>query len=297
MGMLVNFSPELENWISHNIDRGCSPADIVATMIQQKFDPKIALAIVQAFMNTRLNGTPIPKDGLMLELDEAQYHYETPRIATGSVIHTADRSIAVRVRIAQPLVVVLESVLSADECAQVIELARDRLQVSTVVDPASGNNMPTDYRDSEGMFFRLEENPLIARLDRRISQLMNMPVENGEGLQVLNYGPGSKSEPHFDYLIPNNDFNKESLLRSGQRISTLVVYLNDVAEGGETYFPEAGLSVTPKQGNAIYFEYANSFRQVDPKSLHASSPIVKGEKWAMTKWMRERKFTSMHTPA
>jgi len=84
-------------------------------------------------------------------------------------------------------------------------------------------------------------------------------------------------------------------VRSGQRVSTLVVYLNDVEEGGETYFPEIGLSVVPKRGNAIYFEYANSLRQVDPKSLHASSTIVKGEKWAMTKWMRERKFISANS--
>ncbi len=290
MGMQVNFTPGLKDWILHNLDRGCGAADIVAAMIQQKFDPKIAAALVQAFIDARLNGTPMPNDGLTLELEETQYQYETPRIAPGSIIHTSDRSIPVRVRIAQPVVVVLENVLNSDECAQVMDLARDRLQASTVVDPASGNNMPKDYRDSEGMFFQLEENPLIARLDRRIAQLMNMPVENGEGLQVLRYGAGGKSEPHFDYLIPSNDFNRESLLRSGQRVSTLVVYLNDVEAGGETYFPEIGLSVVPKRGNAIYFEYANNLRQVDPKSLHASSAVVTGEKWAMTKWMRERKF-------
>jgi len=295
VGTLVNFAPELGHWISHNLDRGCRPADIIANMVQQKFDVDLAAVLVQAFVDARLNGMPAPIDSLTLELENTQYQYETPRIAAGPIIHTADRSIRVRVRIARPVAVVLENVLSNDECEQIIDLARVRLQISTVVDPASGTNMPVDYRDSEGMFFRLEENPLIARLDHRISQLMNMPVENGEGLQVLRYTQGCKNEPHFDYLIPGNDFNKQSLLRSGQRVSTLVMYLNDVEEGGETYFPEIGLSVLPKRGNAIYFEYANSLRQVDPKSLHASSAIVKGEKWAMTKWMRERKFISVNT--
>ena len=119
---------------------------------------------------------------------------------------------------------------------------------------------------------------------------MNCPLENGEGLQVLRYGKNAKNTPHFDFLAPTNQTNRDSLARSGQRISTLVVYLNDVAMGGETVFPELGLSVAPRKGNAAYFEYANSLRQVDHKSVHAGAPVYEGEKWAVTKWMRERRF-------
>jgi prolyl 4-hydroxylase len=73
-------------------------------------------------------------------------------------------------------------------------------------------------------------------------------------------------------------------------MSTLIVYLNDVVEGGATAFPEIGLSVTPRRGHAVYFEYANSRQQLDGKSLHAGAPVIRGEKWAMTKWMRTRRF-------
>ena len=52
---------------------------------------------------------------------------------------------------------VLAGVLSEDECQQLIELARPRLARSTVVDPRTGVNATADYRNSEGMFFRLEE--------------------------------------------------------------------------------------------------------------------------------------------
>jgi len=169
-------------------------------------------------------------------------------------------------------------------------LARGRLCPSTVVDPHSGQDKVAQHRDSEGMFFELCENPFIARLDRRISALMNCPLEHGEGLQVLRYGPQARNTPHFDFLVPSHDANRASLARSGQRISTLVVYLNDVGAGGETVFPEVGLAVTPKRGNAVYFEYANSRRQVDPLSVHAGAPVVQGEKWALTKWMREKPF-------
>jgi len=140
------------------------------------------------------------------------------------------------------------------------------------------------------MFFALRETPLIAVLDARFSQIMNSPIEHGEGLQVLRYGPGSHSTPHFDFLVPRNAANEQSLRRSGQRISSLVAYLNDVPSGGETSFPHAGLSVCPQRGNAVYFEYCNGRGQVDAASLHAGEPVIQGEKWAVTKWMRERKF-------
>jgi prolyl 4-hydroxylase len=107
---------------------------------------------------------------------------------------------------------------------------------------------------------------------------------------VLRYGPSTRTTPHFDFLIPSNAANRASLARSGQRVSSLVIYLNHVASGGETVFPEIGLSVVPQPGNAVYFEYTNSQQQVDYKSLHAGAPVLEGEKWAVTKWMRTQRF-------
>ncbi len=80
------------------------------------------------------------------------------------------------------------------------------------------------------------------------------------------------------------------LAKGGQRVSTMVIYLNDVEEAGETTFPDVGLSVTPKKGAAVYFEYCNSQNQVDPLTLHAGAPVAAGEKWIATKWMRQRRY-------
>ena len=283
----IRLSSELKGWLTHNLDRGCAPSELVASMVGQNFDPHVAQAVVGAFVEARAQGRAITADSLAIELE---YLYETPRLASGNALAAGDREIQVLARFEQPVVAVLGGVLSNDECQQLIELARPRLARSTVVDPVSGVNAVADYRNSEGMFFSLEETSLISRLDRRLSVLMNAPLENGEGLQVLRYGPGGHTAPHFDFLLPTNRTNEESLARSGQRISTLIVYLNDVDEGGATVFPSLGLSVTPRRGNAVYFEYANSRQQLDGKSLHAGAPVVRGEKWAMTKWVRSRRF-------
>jgi len=294
MSISVRLSPELRGWISNNLQRGCAPADLVATMIGQQFEPPIAQGLVDAFVRARVSGVELSDEAVTLDVAPPtylqEYLYETPRLPRGNAIVTTDRTIPVAMRTGQPVIAILQDVLSAEECTELIALARPRLQPSTVVDPQTGEHTIADYRNSEGMFFGLAETPFIARLDARISELMNCPMQNGEGLQVLHYAPGGHSTPHFDFLIPSNAANSASIQRSGQRVSSLVVYLNDVEGGGETVFPEAGISVTPRRGNAVYFEYANSLQQVDHKSVHAGAPVLAGEKWALTKWMRSRRF-------
>jgi prolyl 4-hydroxylase len=136
----------------------------------------------------------------------------------------------------------------------------------------------------------LNETPFIASLDKRIAELMQVPVVNGEGLQILNYQIGGEYKPHFDYFPPELPGSAVHIARGGQRIATLIVYLNTVEEGGETILPEIGLKVAPVQGNALYFAYTNSLNQVDPLTYHGGNPVIRGEKWIATKWVRQHEY-------
>ena len=164
MGMSVNFSPELSAWILHNLDRGCTVEDLVSSMVAQKFEPSIALGLVDAFWRARSEGIDPPTESVVIDSSAAEYRYEIPRLAPGSVIRTADRDIAVLLRLEQPIIALLDGVLSAEECGLLIELARNRLRPSTVVDLLTGEDKIAAHRDSEGMFFELEETPFIAKL-------------------------------------------------------------------------------------------------------------------------------------
>jgi prolyl 4-hydroxylase len=220
------------------------------------------------------------------------YRYEVPRLAPGSSIDAGDRTLRVLARAEFPRLAVLDGVLDAAECEVLIAMARSRLKPSTVTDATTGRDVIASQRSSLGMFFRPFENPLVAGIDRRIARIMNLPAEHGEGLQVLHYPQGAGSEPHFDFLVPSHAANRASIARSGQRVSTLVAYLNDVPQGGETVFPTLGWAVSPVRGNAVHFEYCNSLGEVDSASLHASLAVRSGEKWVATKWMRARPFVS-----
>jgi prolyl 4-hydroxylase len=143
-------------------------------------------------------------------------------------------------------------------------------------------------RTSNGMFFSRGESELLRRIEERIGRLVNWPVENGEGIQVLNYKPGAEYRPHYDYFDPAEPGTPTILRRGGQRVATLVMYLNNPEKGGGTTFPDAGIEVSPQKGNAVFFSYPRP--QPDSLTLHGGAAVVEGEKWIATKWLRERRF-------
>ncbi|WP_059412092.1 2OG-Fe(II) oxygenase [Cupriavidus basilensis] len=285
----IHFPPALRDWITQGLQRGGAPDHMAQALASQGYDPLVARELVAAFARARREGTPAPRDSITVSR-AVPAAAGGPRLAQGTLLRAADRDVRVLSRMDQPIVAVLEGVLSHDECDALVAMAQPRLAPSTTVDPSTGFTVVSEGRTSHGMFFRLQENALVARLDQRISALMRLPVENGEGLQVLRYGVGAQSSPHYDFLMPTNAANQASLARSGQRVSTLVVYLNDVEAGGETAFPEIGYAVSPRKGNAVYFEYCDAAGQLDGRTLHTGAPVRAGEKWVVTKWMRQRRF-------
>ncbi|RRT59514.1 hypothetical protein BHE74_00017817, partial [Ensete ventricosum] len=83
----------------------------------------------------------------------------------------------------------------------------------------------------------------------------------------LKYETNQFYRPHHDYF--SDTFN---LKRGGQRVATMLMYLSDDVEGGETYFP----MVSGLDG------------ETDPNSLHGGCAVLGGEKWSATKWMRQK---------
>ena len=138
------------------------------------------------------------------------------------------------------------------------------------------------------MFFGRGETPLCRRIEARIAALVNWPVANGEGLQVLHYVPGAEYKPHHDYFDPAQPGMASVLKRGGQRVGTVVMYLNTPQQGGGTSFPEVALEVAPIKGNAVFFSYDRP--HPISRTLHAGAPVIAGEKWVATKWLREGEF-------
>jgi len=204
------------------------------------------------------------------------------------LLNAGDRQVTVSLVMESPALLVLEGFLSHQECQALIDAAKPRLSRSLTVDTHTGGQERNRARTSEGMFFEREETELVSRIEARIAHLFNWPLLNGENLQVLRYRPGAEYQPHYDYFDPAAPGTDSILARGGQRVATLVIYLNEPEAGGATEFPDIALAVLPKRGNAVFFNYA----QPHPVSLtlHGGAPVRLGEKWIATKWLREREF-------
>ncbi len=220
----------------------------------------------------------------------AEMRMPGPALETSPLyLDAGDRRVHVLHTMKHPRVVVFGDLLSDDECTSLVATATRRLTRSLTVETKTGGETLNIDRTSDGMFFERGENELIARIEHRIATLLRWPVEFGEGLQVLRYGPGAEYKPHYDYFDPAEAGTPSILQRGGQRVATLVMYLQEPEQGGATTFPDVGLEVAPKRGTGVFFSYDRP----DPgtQTLHGGAPVLVGQKWVATKWLREREFT------
>ncbi|MDD0810683.1 2OG-Fe(II) oxygenase [Curvibacter sp. RS43] len=279
-------TPALTRWILEQSEAGHDPASVLQAMQAAGWTEAVAL---QALEQT-----------LKQQLDVAQARAATPRLPPsqplpapllqGSPLYVdaGDRQVAVLMHLQNPSVVLFGDFLSAEECEGLIAAAEPRLARSLTVMTQTGGEEVSVDRTSDGMFFSRGESALIQRIEERIARLLNWPLLHGEGLQVLHYRPGAEYKPHYDYFDPHEPGTPTILKRGGQRVATLVMYLNEPAQGGGTTFPDLQLEVTPKRGNAVFFSYAQA--HPSSRTLHGGAPVLAGEKWVATKWLREGEF-------
>ncbi|MEC5384493.1 2OG-Fe(II) oxygenase [Uliginosibacterium sp. H3] len=293
---MPQFDSGWQSWLNDNIKRGCSPESMISAMVGAGIDAATAtFKVAQALAPDVPLPVQPPAPAFIPAFSAAgravnPYQYDAMPIAAGNRIDVGDRFVNVVLRSERPQIVVFNNVLSHEECDELIERSRDKLKRSTTVNPITGEHDVIANRTSEGTFFDRCEDEFITRIDNRVATLMNWPLTHGEGLQILHYGVGGEYRPHFDYFPPHEVGSTTHVAVGGQRVSTMIMYLSDVEAGGETIFPDAGISVTPQKGSAVYFRYCNANGQIDPMTLHGGAPVQAGEKWIMTKWMRQRPY-------
>ncbi|XP_078178950.1 2-oxoglutarate (2OG) and Fe(II)-dependent oxygenase superfamily protein [Carex rostrata] len=211
----------------------------------------------------------------------------------------------------KPRAFVYEGFLTDEECDHLISLAKTELTRSSVADNLSGKSVLSEVRTSSGMFIDKAKDEIVSGIEDKIAAWTFIPKENGEDIQVLHYEYGQKYEPHYDYFT-----DTVNTLRGGHRIATVLMYLSDVEKGGETVFPLAeelkhhrgahakddtlsecaqrGIAVKPRKGDALLFFNLLPDATTDPKSLHAGCPVIEGEKWSATKWIRVASFDKVY---
>ena len=276
-------TPELRRWIVEQAQAAQPPEAIVQAMVASGWNEDTAVAALEETLRQHL-GEPAREAELPAPVAVPEPLPDGMRAS----VWAHDREVSVLVALAEPRIVVFGNLISAEECDELIALARVRLARSETVQTNTGASEVNPSRTSQGMFFDRGEHPVCSRIEVRMAALLRWPLENGEGLQVLRYAPGAEYKPHYDFFDPAQPGTPVILRRGGQRVASLVCYLNTPAGGGETVFPDVNLSVAPVRGNAVFFSYGRPHPVT--RSLHGGAPVLEGEKWVATKWLREGRF-------
>ncbi|XP_022950497.1 probable prolyl 4-hydroxylase 9 [Cucurbita moschata] len=201
----------------------------------------------------------------------------------------------------QPRALYFPKFATAEQCRNIVNMARPRLRPSSLALRKGETEENTKgIRTSSGVFFSAseDESGTLGAIEEKIARVTMLPRMHGEAFNILRYEIGQKYNSHYDAFNPSEYGPQKS-----QRVASFLLYLTDVEDGGETMFPFenglnmdgrydyqkcTGLKVKPRQGDGLLFYSVFPNGTIDPTSLHGSCPVVKGQKWVATKWIRDQ---------
>jgi TPR repeat protein len=189
-----------------------------------------------------------------------------------------------------PRIFTVENFIPTAACAWFIEYARRRPEASTVRDGATGQDIVSPGRSATTAGSSALESDLVLQLTKlRIAQALEVPAAHQEPTTILRYEPGQEYLAHYDLIRPQEEAAAADELRLlGQRVATVLVYLNDGYEGGETFFPHLDWGFKGKPGDALIFWNMSASGERERLSLHAGLSVATGEKWLLSQWVRAK---------
>lgn len=179
----------------------------------------------------------------------------------------------------------LNNFITKEDCDVLIELIKKENQPSLVAEDTE-KAVSSNYRTSSTCYLP-HSDKTVQKVLNKIAMTIGCSVERIEDLQGQLYKKGQEFKEHYDWF--DEDSYKHYCMSSGNRTDTLMIYLNEDVEGGETEFQNLGLKYNPVTGKALWWK-----NMIDGKTndavLHSGNPIISGEKYILTAWVRENKW-------
>ena len=172
--------------------------------------------------------------------------------------------------------------LSPEQCDGLIALIDSNRRPSTLLAVSDD----PDFRTSESCDMD-RWSPEVRPTDEAIAALLGLDPVHGETMQGQRYAPGQQFRAHTDWFHANTPYWDDMQRCGGQRTWTAMIYLNDVEEGGATWFPQAGIRVAPKRGLLLAWNNMKPDGSPNELTLHEGMPVIAGVKYVITKWFRE----------
>lgn len=181
--------------------------------------------------------------------------------------------------------------MQAYYCDNFLDEARCKLLMTMIDEKKRPSTLLSDREDYG---FRTSESCDMDRwshdvrpVDEGIAVLLGIDPKQGETMQGQRYAPGQYFRAHHDFFYEDQKYWQKVKQEGGQRTWTAMIYLNNVEEGGATWFPQAGIKVAPKRGLLLIWNNMGVDGTPNQLTLHEAMPVVRGTKYVVTKWFRE----------
>ena len=275
---MTAFTKEWTDWIDLNINSGCDKDGIFKILLDEGYSFEQ--------IKNQMNYSPTMN---MSHVQNPHRKSENLEIAQDSpeVLYLSN---AVRLETEKAEFYVIDNFLNQKECDQMIKLIGDMKRPSLMVNHGDKED---NFRTSSTCDLGELDSPFIKEIDERICKMMGINGSYSEPIQGQFYEIGQEFKAHTDYF--EEDEIEECDGGQGQRTYSFFINLNDVEEGGTTYFPALELEHTPKRGTAVIWNNLLANGKGNYNSLHHGKPVLKGNKSVITKWFRSKGFGSMMT--
>ena len=186
---------------------------------------------------------------------------------------------------------VVRDFLTRKECEGLVRMIDKDKIPSQILAPTED----PEFRTSESCNFD-SRRPLVRVIEDKLTLLLGIQPEHGETIQGQRYDVGQQFKPHHDFFYVGEPYWEEMDRTGGQRTWTAMMFLNEPKSGGQTFFPEAGVKITPRAGNLLAWNNLDAAGEPNPFSLHQGMPVLGGVKYVITKWYRERPWSVSSAP-
>jgi prolyl 4-hydroxylase len=179
----------------------------------------------------------------------------------------------------------VDGFLSAEECVRLVALVDADAKPSTILRAGADPSIRTSHT------CKLPgTDPLVAEVERRMADLLGIPISHSETVQGQRYAAGQQFKMHNDYFAAGQPYSETVAKEGGQRTWTAMVFLNEPEAGGSTHFPRAGVKIAPKAGTLLAWNNLDRQGLPNRSTHHEGMQVEAGMKHILTKWFREREW-------
>lgn len=188
-----------------------------------------------------------------------------------------------------PEIFTIDNFITNDECEHFINISKNKIQTAYVCGDKKG--IVSKGRTEKNCWISKDNDSITKNIASKISKLVDIPIEQAESFQVIYYDINQEYRNHYDSWLFDNSENSTRNLKNGQRIKTVLVYLNDVIKRGGTKFNKLNIEIKAEKGKLLMFDNVHENTNVRHElSEHAGMPILEGEKWAFNLWFTSNIF-------